>query len=58
MFYYKALQRGETARVVPIDKFNILPTIVLAFVYLAKKSNFGDLLAGSLVVAEFWLRFT
>ena len=32
--YYKALQLGEASRVVPVDKFSIVITIVLAAVFL------------------------
>ena len=32
--YYKALQMGEAAKVVPIDKLSVVITIVLAFLFL------------------------
>ena len=32
--YYKALQMGETSKVVPIDKLSVVITLVLAFVFL------------------------
>lgn len=32
--YYKALQMGETSKVVTVDKFSIVITVVLAFVYM------------------------
>ena len=32
--YYKALQMGETSKVVPIDKLSVIITLVLAFVFL------------------------
>ena len=32
--YYKALQLGETSKVVPIDKLSVVFTLVLAFVFL------------------------
>lgn len=34
MCYYKALQLGDASKVVPIDKFSIVITIVLAAVFL------------------------
>ena len=34
LFYFKALQIGEVSKVVPIDKFSIVITIILAFVIL------------------------
>lgn len=48
LFYYKALQIGEASKVVPIDKFSVVISIVLAFVILketvAVKSIIGGLL--------------
>ena len=35
--YYKALQIGDTSRVVPIDKLSVVITLVLAFVFLGEK---------------------
>lgn len=32
--YYKALQMGETAKVAVVDKFSIVITLILAFVFL------------------------
>ncbi len=32
--YYKALQLGETSKVVPIDKLSVVITLILAFVFL------------------------
>ena len=49
MFYYKALQLGEVAKVAPIDKLSIALTIILAFVFLAEKPTLGNVLGGSLV---------
>ena len=37
MCYYKALQTGETSKVVPVDKLSVVITIVLAFVFLHGK---------------------
>lgn len=36
LFYYKALQLGEVARVAPVDKLSILLTIIFAFVFWEK----------------------
>lgn len=49
LFYYKALQLGEVARVAPIDKLSIALTLILAFVFLAEKPTIGNVLGGSLV---------
>jgi len=35
--YYKALQTGDVSKVVPIDKMSVVITIVLAFVFFARK---------------------
>ncbi|MCA9363693.1 EamA family transporter [Candidatus Kaiserbacteria bacterium] len=51
MFYYKALQLGEVARVAPIDKISIALTIILAFVFLGEKPTLGNVLGGVLVTA-------
>lgn len=51
MFYYRALQLGEVAKVAPIDKFSIALTVVLAFVFLAEKPTMGSVLGALLVTA-------
>ena len=51
MFYYKALQLGEVARVAPIDKLSIVLTIILAFAFLGEKPTLGNVLGGLLVAA-------
>lgn len=51
MFYYKALQLGEVARVAPIDKLSIALTIVLAFIFLGEKPTIGNVTGGLLVTA-------
>lgn len=35
--YYKALQKGEASKVVPIDKLSVIITLVLAFVFLREE---------------------
>lgn len=49
--YYRALQIGEASKVVPIDKFSVVVTLVLAFVFLHErftpKSLIGCLLIGA-----------
>lgn len=49
--YYRALQLGETSKVVPIDKLSVVITLVLAFVFLHErftvKSFFGCVLIGA-----------
>jgi len=51
LFYYKALQLGEVAKVASIDKLSIALTIVLAFAFLAEKPTLGNVLGGALVTA-------
>ncbi len=56
LFYYKALQIGEASKVVPIDKFSVVISMVLAFFILGEtvssKSIVGALLItiGTLVM--------
>ena len=49
--YYRALQMGETSKVVPIDKLSVIITLVLAFVFLHEeftvKSVIGCVLIGA-----------
>lgn len=34
LFYFKALQMGEASKVIPVDKFSVVISMVLAFVVL------------------------
>ena len=49
--YYKALQMGDTSKVVPIDKLSVVITLILAFVFLHEqftiKSLIGCILIGA-----------
>ncbi len=49
LFYYKALQLGEVARVAPIDKLSIALTIILAFMFLGERPTVGNVTGGILV---------
>ncbi|WP_243764208.1 EamA family transporter [Bittarella massiliensis (ex Durand et al. 2017)] len=51
LFYYKAIQMGEVSRVVPIDKFSVVITMVLAFVFLHEKITLKTALGGVLITA-------
>ena len=51
LFYYKALQLGEVARVALVDKLSILLTIIFAFVFLGEKPTIGTVTGGVLVTA-------
>jgi len=44
--YYKALQIGEASKVVPVDKFSVVITMVLAFVFLHEVPNVKTILGG------------
>ena len=49
--YYKALQMGDTSKVVPIDKLSVVISLILAFVFLHEqftiKSLIGCILIGA-----------
>lgn len=49
--YYRALQLGETTKVVPIDKLSVVITLILAFIFLHEeftiKSLIGCILIGA-----------
>lgn len=49
--YYKALQIGEASKVVPVDKFSIVLTILLAFLILHEQITFKKLLGIMLITA-------
>ena len=51
LFYYYALQLGEASKVVPIDKFSVVISIVLAFVILHEKVTWTTVLGGALITA-------
>ena len=47
--YYKALQLGETSKVVPIDKLSVVITLVLAFVFLHEQFTTKSLIGCGLI---------
>jgi transporter family protein len=49
LFYYKALQIGEASKVVPIDKFSVVISMVLAFVILGEAVNAKTVVGGLLI---------
>ena len=49
--YYKALQMGETSKVVPIDKLSVVITLVLAFVFLHEEFTAKSLVGCALIGA-------
>ena len=47
--YFKAIQIGEVAKVVPIDKFSIVLTLILAFVALGEPVTNKAVIGGILI---------
>lgn len=46
LFYYKALQIGEASKVIPIDKFSVVISMVLAFVILKETVTAKTIIGG------------
>ena len=46
LFYYKALQLGEASKVVPIDKFSVVISMVLAFLILKEAVTAKTIIGG------------
>lgn len=46
LFYYKALQIGEASKVVPIDKFSVVISMILAFIILKETASIKTILGG------------
>ena len=51
LLYYKALQIGDVAKVVPIDKLSIVITMVLAAVFLQERFTSKSILGCVLIAA-------
>lgn len=51
LFYYQALQMGDASRVVPIDKFSVVISMVLAFVVLKEQLTWQSIVGGLLITA-------
>lgn len=49
--YYKALQMGQTSKVVPIDKMSTVLTLILAFVFLHEQFSVKSLIGSILLAA-------
>ena len=47
--YFHALQIGEASKVIPIDKFSAVLSIVLAFVVLGEKVTLTKVVGGALI---------
>ncbi|WP_050697410.1 EamA family transporter [Anaeromassilibacillus senegalensis] len=51
MCYYHAIQIGPVSKVVPIDKFSVVITMVLAFLFLHEKMDLKTVIGGLLITA-------
>ncbi|MGN0905285.1 MAG: EamA family transporter [Alphaproteobacteria bacterium] len=49
LFYYKALQMGEASKVVPIDKFSVVITMIMAFIFLHEAVTAKVVIGGVLI---------
>ena len=49
--YYRALQLGDASKVVPVDKFSVVISLVLAFVILHERVDLKTVLGGVLITA-------
>lgn len=49
LFYFKALQIGEASKVVPVDKFSVVISMVLAFVILGEALSVKTIIGGLLI---------
>ena len=49
--YYRALQIGEVSKVVPIDKFSIVITLIMAFVFLHEQFTVKSIVGAFLIAA-------
>ena len=49
--YYKALQIGDTSKVVPIDKLSVVITLILAYVFLHEQFTTKSLIGCILIAA-------
>ena len=49
--YYRALQMGSASKVVPIDKFSVVITLVLAFIFLKEDFTYKSAIGSVLITA-------
>jgi len=49
LFFYKALQLGDASKVVPVDKFSVVISMVLAFVILGEAMTAKTVIGGLLI---------
>ncbi len=51
LFYFKALQIGDVARVAPVDKLSVVITICLSFLFLKEPVNAKVIIGALLITA-------
>lgn len=51
LFYYRALQMGDTSKVASIDKLSVVITLILAFIFLNEQLTLKSMLGCLLIVA-------
>jgi len=51
LFYFKALQIGEASKVIPVDKFSVVISIILAFIVLGEPVTAKVVMGGLLITA-------
>ena len=51
LFYFKALQIGDASKVIPIDKFSVVISMVLAFAILHEAVTAKTVIGGILITA-------
>jgi transporter family protein len=49
IFYFKALQLGEVAKVMPFDSFIIIIAMILAFIFLKETFNIKSIIGGIVI---------
>ena len=49
LFYFHALQIGEASKVVPIDKFSVVISMVLAFLILKEPASLQTIIGGAFI---------
>ncbi|MDR2484778.1 MAG: EamA family transporter [Treponema sp.] len=47
--YYRAIQIGKVSRVAPVDKFSIVLTLILAFVFLKEQPSLQTIIGAGLI---------
>ncbi|MCI1966715.1 MAG: EamA family transporter [Oscillospiraceae bacterium] len=49
--YYRAIQLGPVSKVAPIDKFSVVLTILLSFLFLHEKIDLKTIAGGAMIAA-------